>query len=75
MNEERRVLRIPAQLLDSYRVSRCVGLTGTRALNNAGDSDSEGDAQKRRKLEGDLGNVTLMQCIIMILPNKSYIYI
>lgn len=50
-------------------------MTGTRALNNAGDSDCEGDTQKRRKLERDLGNVTLMHCIIMILPNKSYIYI
>lgn len=60
---------------ESYRVFRCVGLTGTRALNNAGDSDCEGDTQKRRKLDRDLGNVTIMHCIIMILLNKSYIYI
>lgn len=74
MNEERCVLRIPAQLRSLTGFSGA-GLTGTRALNNAGDSDCEGDTQKRRKLDRDLGNVTIMHCIIMILPNKSYIYI
>lgn len=60
LNEERRVSRIPALLLESYRVFRCVGLTGTRALNNVGDSDCEGDTEKLRKVERkrELGNVT-----------------
>jgi len=54
--EERRVSRIPALLLESYRVFRCVGLTGTRALNYVGDSDCEGETKVERKRE--LGNVT-----------------